>query len=120
MYIGILFSFALILVIFAGFSRNSVTEQKEGLQSDVASLSKQNTELKTENTSLKAQIDKLLAQNEERAKSDATFQNAETVLAQAYEDFNSGKRTQARDAVSALDRLSLTESQKIIYDKIMK
>ena len=35
MYIGILFSFALILIIFAGLSRNTDTEQKEGLKADL-------------------------------------------------------------------------------------
>ena len=41
MYIGILFSFALILIVFAGLSRNSDIEQKEGLQGHVARLSEE-------------------------------------------------------------------------------
>ena len=45
MYIGILFSFALILIIFAGFSVNTETEQTQGMKDNIISLSQKNTDL---------------------------------------------------------------------------
>ena len=116
MYIGILFSFALILIIFAGFSRNTDTEQKEGLKADIAALSQQNTNLRTETTNLKTQIDALLAENETLKASDAAFAEAETLLASACEAYDRGNRKEAREMLASLDPASLTQSQLYIYE----
>lgn len=118
MYIGILFSFALILIIFAGFSRNTDTEQKEGLKADIAALSQQNTNLRTETTNLKTQIDALLAENETLKASDAAFAEAETLLASACEAYDRGNRKEAREMLASLDPASLTQSQLYIYEML--
>lgn len=118
MYIGILFSFALILIIFAGFSRNTDTEQKEGLKADIAALSQQNTSLRTETTNLKTQIDALLAENETLKASDAAFAEAETLLASACEAYDRGNRKEAREMLASLDPASLTQSQLYIYEML--
>lgn len=118
MYIGILFSFALILIIFAGFSRNTDTEQKEGLKADIAALSQQNTNLRTETTNLKTQIDALLAENETLKASDAAFAEAENLLASACEAYERGNRKEAREMLASLDPASLTQSQLYIYEML--
>ena len=45
MYIAILFSFAIILILFAGLSRNTSNEQQQGMKDNIATLSQKNTEL---------------------------------------------------------------------------
>ena len=118
MYIGILFSFALILIIFAGLSRNTDTEQKEGLKADIAALSQQNTDLLAETTNLKTQIDALMAENEALKAGDASFAEAETLLTSACEAYDRGNRKEARDMLASLDPASLTQSQIYIYEML--
>ncbi len=118
MYIGILFSFALILIIFAGLSRNTDTEQKEGLKADIAALSQQNTNLLAETTNLKTQIDALLAENEALKASDAAFAETETLLASACEAYDKGDRKAAKEMLAAIDPAILTQSQLYIYDML--
>lgn len=118
MYIGILFSFALILIIFAGLSRNTDTEQKEGLKADIAALSQQNTDLLAETTNLKTQIDALMAENEALKAGDASFAEAETLLTSACEAYDRGNRKEARDMLAGLDPASLTQSQLYIYEML--
>ena len=52
MYICILFSFAIILIIFAGLSTN----EEKGLENKVEKVSSENNALKKENTTLKNSI----------------------------------------------------------------
>lgn len=118
MYIGILFSFALILIIFAGLSRNTDTEQKEGLKADIAALSQQNTDLLAETTNLKTQIDALMAENEALKAGDASFAEVETLLTSACEAYDRGNRKEARDMLANLDPASLTQSQLYIYEML--
>jgi len=118
MYIGILFSFALILIIFAGMSRNTDTEQKEGLKADIAALSAQNTTLRAETTNLKAQIDALIAENETLKASDAAFAEAEILLASACEAYDRGDKKASKEILAAIDTANLTQSQLYIYDML--
>ena len=118
MYIGILFSFALILIIFAGLSRNTDTEQKEGLKADIAALSLQNTTLRTETTNLKIQIDALLAENEALKASNVAFAEAENLLAGACEEYDKGNRNEAKEMLANLEVANLTQSQLYIYNML--
>ena len=118
MYVGILFSFALILIVFAGVSRNTDSEERKGLQADVASLSEKNTALKSENTKLFAQIDDLIAASDAHGERIYNFQSIETVLSQAYELYTAKRVKDARAYIADLDVNSLTTSQKIVYDTI--
>ncbi len=118
MYVGILFSFALILIIFAGFSRNSENEQTMGLQADVATLSQKNTALQAENTKLFARIDELIASSDAQGIKIKELEDAEKVLSDAYSLYVSGKRKDARELTTALNYENLSATQKIVYDII--
>ena len=118
MYVGILFSFALILIVFAGLSRNTENEQTMGLKSDVAALSQKNTALQSENTKLFAQIDELIAASDAQGVKIKEFQDAEKVLSDAYSLYTSGNRKDARELTAALNYENLCGTQKAVYDII--
>ncbi len=118
MYVGILFSFALILIIFAGLSRNSENEQTMGLQADVATLSQKNTALQSENKKLFEQIDELIAASDANGVKTEAFENAEKILSDAYSHYISGERQKARELTKALDVKTLSSTQKVVYDII--
>ncbi|MBE7051335.1 MAG: hypothetical protein E7395_02025 [Ruminococcaceae bacterium] len=118
-YVSILFSFALILILFAGVSRNFDTEQKEGLKNDIAALSAQNTQLKNENAILNEQIAATVAENEMLKQNDAKAANVEAVLTQALALYDEDKKDEAKDALASVDAAALTQSQQYIYNMIV-
>lgn len=120
MYVGILFSFALILIIFAGLSHNTDEEQKKGLQADVASLSEKNTVLRAENAKLFERIDELTASSDAYGVKTEAFNQAEAVLKDAYDLYRANRDNEAKELISALDVTSLSSSQQIIYDIIKR
>lgn len=132
MYVGILFSFALILIVFAGFSQSNDTEETRGMQNDITSLSQKNTELsntikelETHNKSLQTQIDNLLmekqsleAQNENLKSISETKRLSEEIIMDALEMYNSGKRSSAREEIKKLNPEHLTQAQLYLYNII--
>ena len=120
MYIGILFSFALILIVFAGLSRNNDTEQKEGLKADIATLSQQNTNLAAENAALKNQVDTLTNENNALKADDVTFSDVENILAKACELYDAGSEEEAKAMLVSINPLTLTQTQTYLYNMLMK
>lgn len=118
MYIGILFSFALILIIFAGLSRNTDTEQKEGLKADIATLSQQNTAIATENANLKNQLDALMSENNALKADDAVFADTENTLMLAAAEYDKGNKKEAKDMLASIDPLTLTQTQTYLYNML--
>ncbi len=126
MYVGILFSFALILIIFAGLSQSSDSEQTKGLKNDITALSKTNTELWQTNSALQTQVNTLTTENAnlkasndqliEAANSEKTIYDA---LYKASKAKDVGEHEKVKEILAPIDPMSLTEAQFYIYNKLV-
>ena len=126
-YTIILFSFALILILFAGLTQQNYEEEIEthktatvGMQKSVTELTRVNTELREENARLKADYETALAEAEQVKGEKETLTAANEKLFAALKEYDKGNRKTARDLLSEVDSSLLDEGQKYIYDKIMK
>ena len=126
MYVGILFSFALILILFAGLSQSTSSEQTKGLKSDITELSEVNTQLKGEIAVLNSQIQNLTAENEalkienESLKTEkVNHDTASQALLNASEAYKKGNKAQGDEIMKTIDPQSLTEAQLYIYNKLV-
>ena len=118
LYIAILFSFALILIIFAGLSRNSDIEQKEGLQGHVAKLSEQILDLSNQINMQNATIE---TQNGQIAYLTSALQKAnESSLVWARDALDKGKREECNKILESITPDTLTESQLVMYDTLVE
>lgn len=121
-YIAILFSFALILIVFAGLSRNSDIEQKEGLQGDVRKLSEKNLELTNEINVLNSTIvrlnDQIVTLTNENTNYNVISTN-EYVLIQARDAKKNGDRKTCSDLLNTINKESLTQSQLLMYESLI-
>ncbi len=113
-YTGILFSFALILIIFAGLAENNMSEEKEGYQSRIEALTKQNEELRNENNLLKQSE---AALNEELSKLNEKEEINE-IIEQALEKLENDKKDEAKSIVKDVDKSKASDLQKYVIDKI--
>lgn len=125
-YTVILFSVALILILFAGMTTQNYERELEshetakvGLQKSVTELSQVNTNLKQENDELKKENDELKKQNEELAAA-AAENEINKKLMEALVEFDKGNRRTAKNMLAELDAEKLTEQQTSVYNKIMK
>lgn len=126
MYVAILFSFALILIIFAGLSHNNNTEQTIGLKADITELSQKNTELQNKNAEIQKQLDTLLSEHELlktehealKLEEETKKQNDDALMA-AIKAYNSGNFTKSKQIKSTIVPESLTEPQTYIYNKLV-
>lgn len=124
MYIAILFSFALVLILFAGLTQNNyakelaesqglkqnyveITEQVQTLTDSMKVLNKQLEEAKTEITSLEQTVTDL---NNEK---DTT-----ALLIDALKLSENGEAEKAKEKIAKIDKTTLTEAQLYIYNKI--
>ena len=126
MYVGILFSFALILIVFAGLSRNNENAQELGMKDDITSLSQQNTDLTQQNATLKttvddyaAQIEELKKKNESYALSDANVE-ADAALDSAVEAYNLGNKEECLNILNGIDTSNFAESRLWTYQKLIE
>lgn len=124
MYVGILFSFALILIIFAGLSRNSENAQEKGMKDDITSLSQQNTELTQKNASLQSTVDEYAAQIEElkvKAESVANSDtSADSALDSAVAAFEQGNKEECLNILNTVDTSGFSESRLWTYQKLIE
>ncbi len=128
MYGAILFSFALILILYAGLS----TKNEEKLSNSLSSLTRDISELKTERTKLYKQIEDLEQQIADKEHSKIKFyeklekalQEGEgdakvnEVLISALKEKKVGNNLLAKEAVSQLDLSKMSEFQKYVYEII--
>ncbi len=126
MYTVILFSVALILILFAGLTTQNYERELEshetakvGLQKSVTELSQVNTNLKQENDKLKKENEELKATNEELAVAAADNELNRTLI-EALVQYDKGNRRAAKNMLAEIDSETLTEQQASIYNKIMK
>lgn len=126
-YTIILFSFALILILFAGLTQQNYEEELEthktatvGMQKSVTELTRVNTELREENARLKADYETAFAEAEQFKGEKETLTATNEKLFAALKEYDKGNRKTARELLSEVDSSLLDEGQKYIYDKIMK
>ena len=119
MYVAILFSFALILIVFAGLSQNSDAEQTKGLKSDITELSQKNTELRNSNDTLLQQVTDLTAENESLKAQINSEKAIDDALLAAAKSKDVGDYQKAKEILEPIDPLSLTEAQFYIYNDLV-
>ncbi len=129
-YTAILFSFALILIIFAYLTQNNISKENEainknmsGYKANIESLTKENENLKKKLDELNAELADEKAKNEkyyEIEKNDNTEEIAtvnETVK-KAFDEFAKGNKKNAKNTVKDIDTAKTGDLQKYIIDKI--
>lgn len=118
-YVAILFSFALILIVFAGLSRNTENEQTEGLKEDIATLSAKNTELSNLITDIQAELDFAMEEKNALANKNTLFESNEQMIAQAISEYDEEKYEECKTTLSKVDPTTLSQSQTYVYNMIM-
>lgn len=129
----ILFSFALILILFAGLTQKESAHEEEKLSRSLSSLAKENSTLIAERDNLQVAV------NELQLKLDAMTQEKESfyeekeaaiigyggnpdvtrTLISAYQEKTRGNVDDAKALVLKLDRSSMTSAQKNLYNTII-
>lgn len=132
-YVAILFSFAIILILFAGLTQNNY--QKEindqemetaGIRKSLSALSKENEVLNSKLKELEAQNTALMEENERLSKESRaaiSFYDGEAettkILLRAYAERLDGKNDEAKAMLESIDMGLLTKEQKNLYDMII-
>jgi len=119
MYVAILFSFALILIVFAGLSRNTENEQKEGMREDIATLSAKNTELSNLIMDVQSKLDVAVGEKNALVDKNTQFESDEAVIAQAISAFEAEKYDECKEVLLKLDLSRLTQSQTYVYNMLV-
>ena len=132
-YGAILFSFALILILFAGLTQNNyqkeITEEQKvtaGVRQSLSSLSAENEEMGKELKALKQENETLKNTNTQLALEKETALTAyggdievtRTLIA-AYMEKLAERPDEARAMLGNLNFYSMTTAQKQVYNKIM-
>ncbi len=132
-YVAILFSFAIILILFAGLTQNNY--QKEindqemvtaGIRKSLSALSMENEALNSKLKEFEAQNTALMEENERLSKESRaaiSFYDGEAettkILLRAYADRLDGKNEEAKAMLEGIDRAQLTRQQINLYDMII-
>ncbi len=126
MYIAILFSFALVLILFAGLTQNNYAKElaeSQGIKQNLVEITEQ---YQTLTDSMKVMTKELESANAtiEKYEKDIS-EKASQILAtekliQAMRMYDIGKKNEARSIIDELDKQTLTDSQLYIYNKINK
>lgn len=126
LYIGILFSFALVLILFAGLTQNNYAKElaeSQGIKQNLVEITEQ---YQTLTDSMKVLNEELSASNtkiEELEKELETLtsrDDASTKIMEAYRLYEKGRRTEAKEKIAEIDKELLTQEQLYIYNKITK
>lgn len=123
-YVAILFSFALVLILFAGLTQNNYEKkiaESQGMKENLVELTEVNSTLEESIKHLNGELDSTKKENEENLQNieslKANIQLTDT-LVNALKLYESGKKDEARQTVSQIDVQTLTQSQLYIYNKI--
>ncbi len=125
-YIAILFSFAVVLILFAGLTQNNYAKElaeSQGIKQNLVEITEQyqtltdsmkvlNEELSASN----AKIDELEAELETLTARD----DVSTKIMEGYRLYEKGRKTEAKEKIAEIDKELLTQEQLYIYNKITK
>lgn len=133
MYVGILFSFALILIIFAGLSQNSDMEEAKGLKSNLVKITEDNANLKKTQTDLENQIAGLQSQVTDLQTQVTTLTTENEILAKEFganditplllegiQAKEAGNSQKVKQIVASIDTTVLTELQLYVYNSLVE
>ena len=136
-YVAILFSFALILIVFAGLTQNNyqkeIADQKlaaAGVQNSLTAVTKENEKTKAQNKALKEQNEKIQAENDLLYRENQTAMEiiggdkvvTKNLLAAYWlktSDPTEENINKAKKSVKDIKTAELTAMQKEIYNKII-
>ena len=124
-YIAILFSFALVLILFAGLTQNNYAKELAESQGIKQNLIEVNERYQTLTDSMKSLNKNLEKANEQIATYEADInQKANQILltdklVEAMRLIDTGRPTAAKEVLAEIDKEALTENQRYIYNKLM-
>lgn len=132
-YVAILFSFALILILFAGLTQNNYQKEINDQEMETAGIRKSLSALSMENEALSSKLKETEAQNtalmeenerlSKESKAAISFYDGEEettkILLRAYADRLDGKTEEAKAMLETVDRTQLTRQQINLYDMII-
>ena len=129
-YTAILFSFALILIIFAYLTQNNISKENEAINKNMSGYKANIESLTKENENLKQKLDELNADlADEKAKNEKYYEiekndNIEEIatvnetVKKAFDEFAKGNKKNAKNTVKDIDTAKTGDLQKYIIDKI--
>lgn len=125
-YTVILFSVALMLILFAGMTQQDYEKELEthetaavGMKKSVTELTQVNTNLQNEVSALETEVEALKASQEDYDSVSAKNALNETLITALYQ-FESDDAEGAKELLANIDSATLTPEQLAIYDKIME
>ena len=124
MYIAILFSFALVLILFAGLTQNNYAKElaeSQGIKQNLVDLTEQNQTLTDSIKVLNKQVEEAKAEIticEQKIEELNNEKNVTTLLVEALELYEDGEKEKAAEKIAEIDKTTLTEAQLYIYNKI--
>ncbi len=126
LYIAILFSFAVVLILFAGLTQNNYAKElaeSQGIKQNLVEITEQYQTLTDSMKVLNEELSASKAKIEELEKELETLtsrDDASTRIMEAYRLYEKGRRTEAREKIAEIDEELLTQEQLYIYNKITK
>lgn len=123
LYTAILFSFALILIIFAGLTQNNFQKEIEESDKTNKTILEQIETLKTENAKLSEEL-KTISENMELTNTENEElkiykENGEKIF-EAYQLLNKGRNESAVNKIQDIDTELLTPMQLYLYKIIIQ
>ena len=115
-YVVILFSFAMVLILFAGLTQNNYAKEiaeSQGIKQNLVEITEQYQTLTdsmkviNEQLDYKQQINKLTSEKE-----------ITRTLVEALKLYENGSSAKAREKIASIDKTVLSEAQTYIYNKI--
>lgn len=123
LYTAILFSFALILIIFAGLTQNNFQKEIEESDKTNQTMLEQIKVLKEENAKLSNELktvsEKLEIVETENSELNVYKENSEKIF-EAYQLLNKGRNESAVSMIQELDTELLTPMQLYLYKIIIQ
>ena len=123
LYTAILFSFALILIIFAGLTQNNFQKEIEESDKTNKTMLEQIETLKTENAKLSEELktisENLELTNTENEELKIYKENGEKIF-EAYQLLNKGRNESAVNKIQDIDTELLTPMQLYLYKIIIQ
>lgn len=124
MYVAILFSFALVLILFAGLTQNNYAKEiaeGQGIKQDLIKVTEQYQTLTDSMKTLNEQLKDADAEIEANKNEIKTLKDEITTtqtLIEALKLSENGNSEKAKEKIASIDKTTLTESQLYIYNKI--
>jgi len=124
-YVAILFSFALVLILFAGLTQNNYAKElaeSQGIKQNLIEVTEQYQTLTDSMKSLNKNLEEAnikIETYEQDINQKANQILLTDKLVQAMQLIDTGRPTAAKEILDEIDKETLTENQRYIYNKLM-